>query len=127
MREHQATGEGMAGGRGITGGGERSSDMKLFMDFVSEDYLPWLRANADTQTAWSEEVRATALVWEFGDLTLPEITDDRVQAFRARNDGRTPVAIVELYVLLLGRILAKAGEWGSLSAGMPDAARPVAV
>lgn len=87
----------------------------LFMDFVSQVYLPRVRASGDAAVVWAEEVRATALVWEFGDLPLSAIDEDRVQAFRAKNNGKTPVAIVELYVALLDRMLAKAAEWGYLA------------
>lgn len=88
---------------------ETTADGRLFMDFVSEEYLPHVRATQEPASAWADEARATALVWEFGGLTVPEITDERVEAFRARNAG-VPPAVVELYLTLLNRILAKAAE-----------------
>lgn len=84
-------------------------DGRLFMDFVSEEYLPHVRATQDPASAWADEARATALVWEFGDLPLARITDERVEAFRTKNAGASP-AVVELYLTLLNRILARAAE-----------------
>ena len=92
-----------------------SAGEKLFMDFIAQDYLPHVRQVLEPATAWSEEVRATALVWEFGGLALASITSGKVEAFKIRTAEKCPLATANLYLALAKRIFSKAVEWGYLA------------
>lgn len=85
------------------------TDRRHFMDYVAEEFLPHARETEGASLLLTE-TRAKALVWEFGDLSLEEITPERIRAFRERAAGRTSPAVVDRYVELLDRIVEHASE-----------------